>query len=68
MAYDDGEVRQQFSMCFMARLLGGELTTCSQSKEVAWIAPADTATLKIHPSMRMRLAHYLERRPSPYIG
>lgn len=25
MAYDDGEVRQQFSICFTARLMGGEL-------------------------------------------
>ena len=68
MAYDDGEVRQQFSICFAARLLGGEMKTSSESKEVAWIAPADTARLEIHPSMRMRLAHYLERRTSPYIG
>jgi hypothetical protein len=68
MAYDDGEVRQQFSMCFMARLLGGELTTCSQSKEVAWVAAADTEVLQMHPSMRMRLAHYLEHRASPNIG
>jgi ADP-ribose pyrophosphatase YjhB (NUDIX family) len=68
MAYDDGEVRQQFSICFAARLLGGELKTSSESKEVAWISPADTATLQMHPSMRMRLAHYLERRASPYIG
>ena len=68
MAYDDGEVRQQFSICFAARLLGGELKTSSESKEVAWIDPADTATLQMHPSMRMRLAHYLEHRASPYIG
>ncbi len=34
MAYDDGEVRQQFSICFAARLLGGELKTSSESKEV----------------------------------
>lgn len=35
MAYDDGEVRQQFSICFTARLVGGELKTSSESKEVA---------------------------------
>jgi ADP-ribose pyrophosphatase YjhB (NUDIX family) len=68
MAYDDGEVRQQFSICFSARLLGGELKTSSESKEVAWIAPADTGRLQMHQSMRMRLAHYLEHRASPYIG
>lgn len=68
MAYDDGEVRQQFSICFSARLLGGQLKTSGESKEVAWVTPADAATLQMHPSMRMRLAHYLEHRPSPHIG
>jgi ADP-ribose pyrophosphatase YjhB (NUDIX family) len=68
MAYDDGEVRQQFSICFTARLLGGGLKTSSESKEVAWVAPADTEELQMHPSMRMRLGHYLEHRASPYIG
>ena len=29
MAYDDGEVRQQFSLCFRARVLGGP--ACQQS-------------------------------------
>lgn len=36
MAYDDGEVRQQFSICFRARPAGGELRTSSESKEVRW--------------------------------
>ena len=31
MAYDNGEVREQFSICFTARLLGGELQTSSES-------------------------------------
>ncbi|MCX6459157.1 MAG: NUDIX domain-containing protein [Actinobacteria bacterium] len=68
MAYDDGEVRQQFSICFSARLLGGELKTSSESKEVEWIKPAGLAALEIHPSMRLRIAHCLEGRTQPYIG
>ncbi|MFF3945107.1 NUDIX hydrolase [Streptomyces sp. NPDC001902] len=35
MAYDDGEVRQQFSICFRARITGGKIRTSSESKEVA---------------------------------
>jgi hypothetical protein len=31
MAYDNGEVHQQFSICFTARPLGGELQTSSES-------------------------------------
>src|ERR1700716_3498995 len=37
IAYDDGEIRQQFSICFRARHLGGEPTTSSESKEVRWV-------------------------------
>ncbi len=68
IAYDDGEVRQQFSIAFSAKLVGGEARTSDESEEVAWVAPADLDTLEIHPSMRMRIQHHLDRRPSPYIG
>jgi ADP-ribose pyrophosphatase YjhB (NUDIX family) len=68
MAYDDGEVRQQFSLCFTTRMLGGTLRTSSETKEVTFVAPEDLDKLNIHPSMRMRIDHYLQRRPAPYLG
>jgi ADP-ribose pyrophosphatase YjhB (NUDIX family) len=68
MAYDDGEVRQQCSICFTTRMLGGELATSSETKEVRFVDPADLDALSIHPSMRLRIDHYLEHRSSPYIG
>ncbi|MGK5627318.1 NUDIX domain-containing protein [Streptomyces sp. URMC 123] len=69
MAYDDGEVRQQFSICFHARPVAGTLRTSSESKEVRWVPPADLEKLDIHPSMRLRIAHGLdESRTAPYIG
>lgn len=68
MAYDDGEVRQQFSICFTTRLLGGQLATSSESKEVEWVAPDDLDGLDMHPSMRKRIDRYLARDPGPYIG
>ncbi|MFJ6696495.1 NUDIX hydrolase [Streptomyces sp. NPDC091272] len=69
MAYDDGEVRQQFSICFRAHPTGGSLRTSSESKEVRWIDPADLDDLDIHPSMRLRIQHGLDdSRQSPYIG
>ena len=68
MAYDDGEVRQQFSIGFAAKLVGGELRTSSESKEVAWVKPTDMADLPMHPSMRLRAGHCLEGRTEPYIG
>ncbi|MDN3294516.1 NUDIX domain-containing protein [Streptomyces ficellus] len=68
MAYDDGEVRQQFSICFRARIIGGELRTSSESKEVAFVHPGRLDELNIHPSMRMRIDRGLSGRPDLYIG
>ena len=68
MAYDDGEVRQQCSVCFTTRLLGGELTTSSETIEVRFIPVAQLDRLNIHPSMRLRIDHWVESRESPYIG
>lgn len=68
MAYDDGEVRQQFSICFRARIVGGELRTSSESREVAFVDPSRLDSLNIHPSMRMRIDHGLSDGTDPHIG
>lgn len=68
MAYDDGEVRQQFSIAFTARPTGGELRNSSESREVRWVAPDDLDALNMHPSMRLRIKHALEGRTEPFIG
>jgi ADP-ribose pyrophosphatase YjhB (NUDIX family) len=68
MAYDDGEVRQQCSICFTTRMLGGQPATSSETSEVEFVAPARLDSLNIHPSMRLRIDHYLERRSAPYVG
>src|SRR5690606_28111578 len=69
MAYDDGEVRQQFSICFHARPIGGALRTSSESSEVRWVPVDQLDNLNIHESIRLRIAHGLdESRTQPYIG
>ncbi|MEU7163839.1 NUDIX domain-containing protein [Streptomyces morookaense] len=69
MAYDDGEVRQQFTICFRARPIGGRLRTSAESKEVRWVSPNELDELNVHPSMRLRIEHALdETRMSPYVG
>ena len=67
MAYDDGEVRQQFSIAFRATLLGGEPRTSSESDLVEWVDPADLPALKLHPSMRQRIADALAGADRPAI-
>jgi ADP-ribose pyrophosphatase YjhB (NUDIX family) len=68
IAYTDGEVRQQFSLCFTTRLIGGQLHVDSESTDIAWTRPQDIESLSMHPSMRLRIQHYLEQRPTPYLG
>lgn len=64
----NGEVRQEFAVVFTARPVGGELTSTDEASEVAWVPPADVPALAMHPSMRQRIEHFLERRPTPYLG
>ncbi|WP_026343623.1 NUDIX hydrolase [Nocardia sp. BMG111209] len=66
IAYDDGEVRQEFSICFTAHPIAGQPRTSSESKEVLWVEPADLPALNIHPSIMTRIRSGLEKRPEPY--
>jgi ADP-ribose pyrophosphatase YjhB (NUDIX family) len=64
--FTDGEVRQEFSICFRANPTGGELRRSNESKEVLWMAPGDLDGLNIHPSIRLRIQHGLDNRGEPY--
>lgn len=63
-----GEVRQEFSVVFTAKPIGGTPKTSNESSEVIWVPVAKLQQLTMHPTMRERIAHYLERRPVPYIA
>src|SRR6266540_4205091 len=39
IAYDDGEVRQEFSVCFRGRPVDGAPAASTESKRVEWIEP-----------------------------
>jgi ADP-ribose pyrophosphatase YjhB (NUDIX family) len=66
IAYDDGEVRQEFSICFRAKVVSGELRTSSESKEVCWISLTKVVDLDVHPSIRLRLQHAIELREATF--
>ena len=68
IAYSDGEVRRQFNICFTARVLGGSLTISAESTEVRFVSPGELNSLPMHHTQRIRLQHFLEKRPSPYLG
>ncbi len=68
MEYSDGEVRQQFSLCYTTVLKGGELRIDDESTDIAWVAAEQIESLPMHPSMRLRIEHFLEGRDEPYLG
>ncbi|WP_378736674.1 NUDIX hydrolase [Nocardia brasiliensis] len=68
MAYSNGEVRQQFAICFRAVPTGGDIRTSRESPSVRWVDEGDLDSLAIHPSIRLRIDHGYARNIEPYIG
>ena len=57
--FTNGEVRQEFSICFRARPIGGRIRTSNESSEVLWLASNELSTRNIHPSILLRITHAL---------
>ncbi|MCG3756327.1 NUDIX hydrolase [Amycolatopsis sp. Poz14] len=66
IAYDDGEVRQEFSICFRAKATGGSLRTSTESSEVSWVHVEDIPKANIHPSITRRIHDALSYRATPF--
>jgi ADP-ribose pyrophosphatase YjhB (NUDIX family) len=66
VAFSDGEIRQEFSICFRARPVSGEPRDSDESTEVRWVDQAELDALDIHPSNRLRIEHGLADRAEPY--
>lgn len=68
IAYEDGEVRQQFAICLSARPIGGALETSSETVQVRWVEPDDVEGLPVHSTIRLRIRHALDAdRTGPYV-
>ena len=66
IAYADGEVRQEFTVVFRARPVGGSLALSPESTEIGWFALDELADLPMHESTRRRFAFVqARRRPLP---
>lgn len=57
IAYDDGEVRQEFALCLTGSATGGELQTSSESKRVEWVPIDALPSLDVSCSTRRRIEH-----------
>lgn len=55
-AYDDGEVRQEFSVCLRGIAVGGALRSQpEETRACRWVPIADVAQLPMAPTMRRRV-------------
>ncbi len=68
IAYDNGEVRQEFSIVFNAQPVGGGMRSSSESKQVRWFSLDTIDELNIHSSMKLRIDHALQDRSQPYLS
>ena len=59
VVYSDGEVRQEFSVCFSCRPVAGVLRPSTESTAVRYVDPGLLAAFDIHPSIRRRIADAL---------
>jgi ADP-ribose pyrophosphatase YjhB (NUDIX family) len=67
IAYDDGDVRQEFTVVLSARPTGGRLTVSPESTDVGWFTTDDLAALPMAASTRRRIAVH-QAGDLPYLG
>ncbi len=49
-------------------VVGGTIRTSNESSEVLWMPVNELEGLNIHPSMRLRIDHALDKDAVPYLG
>lgn len=64
--FSDGEVRQEFSICFRGEVTSGTPRDSDESSEVRWVERSEIDSLDIHPSIRLRIEHGYSSRQDPY--
>jgi ADP-ribose pyrophosphatase YjhB (NUDIX family) len=68
IAYADGEVRQEFNVTYLGRAIGGHIRVSTESTDVRFVEPTELAELPVHETVRLRLRHFTDRRPEPFLG
>lgn len=53
--YSDGEIRQQFSICFQCKIISGSIQCSDESFEVQLFYPEEIKNLNLHPAQRIRI-------------
>lgn len=66
IAYTNGEVRQQFSICFHCKVKGGDLTVSDESHEVKFFSIEELSKIDMHPAQRVRIDDYLSNQETAF--
>lgn len=60
IAYSDGEVRQEFTLVYAAKVESGQLKIDDESQEAAWVPLSSAVELPLAESQRRRLRDVVE--------
>jgi 8-oxo-dGTP pyrophosphatase MutT (NUDIX family) len=63
----NGEVRQEFSILFAGRPIGGAIATSSESQEVEWCDRNSVLQLSMTPAQRRRIRYFLGFTGEPHL-
>jgi 8-oxo-dGTP pyrophosphatase MutT (NUDIX family) len=63
----NGEVRQEFSILFAGRTVGGEITPSTESREVEWCDRSAVLGLAMTAAQERRIRYFLEFTGAPYL-
>ena len=67
IAYSNGEVRQQFSICFHCEIIGGKQEVSDESTELRFFNPAEILNFTLHPAQKARIEDFLANEVLPFI-
>lgn len=67
IAYDNGEVRQQFSICFSCPVIDGTLSISGESRSVRLFNQSEINNLMIHPANKIRLNDFFSHADKPFL-
>lgn len=67
IAYSDGEVRQQFSLCFQCSIISGKMQISSESKEVRFFHIDEIDNLSISEQQKLRIDDCLRNQKEAFI-
>jgi 8-oxo-dGTP pyrophosphatase MutT (NUDIX family) len=66
IAFNDGEVRQEFSICFACHVTGGTLQISDESSDIGFFSRKQIEQLPMHPSIKQRLDDYWAKKRKPF--